>query len=107
MAQHYKNKEYSPINLYAATKQAFEDITKYYVRVSNLNFVTLELFETFGPKDTRSKIFNLLSKRTKQEKSIKLSPEKKILDMNYIDDVTDAYAHIVNCLQKTMKIALR
>lgn len=100
VAQHYKNKDYSPINLYAAAKQAFEDIAKYYIQISDINFVTLELFETFGPKDTRPKIFNLLSKASKTGETINLSPEKKILDINYIDNVTDAYAHVVELLSK-------
>jgi nucleoside-diphosphate-sugar epimerase len=37
--QHYQNKKYSPVNLYAATKQAFEDIARYYLETTPINFV--------------------------------------------------------------------
>src|SRR3989344_6162676 len=49
--QHYQNKEYSPVNLYAATKQAFENIARYYIETSEINFVTIKLCDTFGPED--------------------------------------------------------
>ena len=39
--QHYENDEYNPVNLYAATKQAFEDILRYYVETSALRVITL------------------------------------------------------------------
>jgi CDP-paratose synthetase len=54
--QHYNNKDYSPVNLYAATKQAFEDIAKYYTETSKINFATIKLSDTFGENDTRPKI---------------------------------------------------
>jgi nucleoside-diphosphate-sugar epimerase len=48
--QHYQNEQYSPVNLYAATKQAFENIVQYYVearisRSSPINFLILMVKE--------------------------------------------------------------
>jgi CDP-paratose synthetase len=63
--QHYKNEEYNPVNLYAATKEAFESIAKFYTETSNLIFITLKLNDTFGPNDTRNKVFNLWNKIAK------------------------------------------
>lgn len=57
--QHYNNDDYNPVNLYAATKQAFQDIAKFYYETKKINFVTLKLNDTFGAGDTRKKIFNL------------------------------------------------
>ena len=99
-AQHFENKEYSPINLYGATKQAFEDIGAYYGEVFGLDFATIELFETFGPNDTRPKILNLLIKTSKTGESLSLSPAKKILDMSYIDNVIDGYLRMMDLLSK-------
>ena len=55
--QHYENKDYSPVNLYAATKQSFEAILQYYVEVASLKAITLKLFETYGLDDPRPNFF--------------------------------------------------
>lgn len=39
--------EYCPVNLYAASKQAFIDIAQYYTAVSPLRFMTLKLCDTY------------------------------------------------------------
>lgn len=57
--QNCNNADYSPVNLYATTKQAFEDIAKFYYETTNLKFCTIRLFNTYGKGDTRNKIFNL------------------------------------------------
>ena len=60
--QHYGNAVFSPVNLYAATKQAFETLLSYYVEVCNLKVITLVLFDTYGPNDPRQKLVQLLWK---------------------------------------------
>lgn len=90
-SQHFEGKSYCPTNLYAATKQAFQDITQYYAEVSNTNILTLELFNTFGPGDTRPKIFNLWDKAIKEGRTLDMSPGEQIIDINYIDNIIDAY----------------
>ncbi len=97
--QHYDNKKYSPVNLYAATKQAFADISRYFIEISGINFVTIELSDTFGPVDTRPKIFNLLMKISKTGEALDMSPGNQILDINYIDNVIDGYVRMVDLLQ--------
>jgi nucleoside-diphosphate-sugar epimerase len=49
--QHYENKPYNPVNLYAATKQAFLDIVQFYVEATPMKAITLKLFDTYGPGD--------------------------------------------------------
>lgn len=98
--QHYKDKPYSPVNLYAATKQAFDDIAKYYVETSAINFVTLKLSDTFGPEDTRPKIFNLWSQISKTREVMDMSPGGQIIDINYIDNVIDGYIDLISLLSK-------
>ena len=45
--QNYNNEEYNPVNLYAATKEAFLNIAKYYTQTSDLIFTTIKLNDTF------------------------------------------------------------
>lgn len=98
--QHYKDKEYSPVNLYAASKQAFEVIAQYYTETTGLNFVTIKLNDTFGPFDTRSKVFALWSKISKSQEVLGMSPGEQIIDISYIDNVVDAYLQMITLISK-------
>ncbi len=105
--QHYKNKAYSPVNLYAASKQAFESLAQYYVETTPINFVTIKLSDTFGKNDTRPKIFNLLSKLRTTGETLLMSPGKQILDINYIENITDGYIRMITLLSGKEGLSLR
>lgn len=98
--QHLDNKDYFPSNLYSATKQAFQDVIRYYAEYSKLNVVTVEISNTFGPDDTREKIINRWLKIAKHGGSLDVSPSKQILDICHIDDVVSAYKHLIHLLSK-------
>lgn len=90
--QHFENNEYNPVCLYAATKQAFEAVLAYYVEVSNLSAISLQLFDTYGPNDPRAKLFTLLRKTARTGEALLMSPGEQLIDLVYIDDVLDAYS---------------
>jgi nucleoside-diphosphate-sugar epimerase len=90
-SQHYENNPYSPSCLYAATKQAFEDILTYYTEATPLRVITLQLYDNYGPADPRSKILNLLHKAASENTPLAMSPGEQYIDILYIDDVVDAY----------------
>ena len=98
--QHYNNEKYNPVNLYAATKEAFEIIAKYYVETSDLVFTTIKLNDTFGPNDTRKKIFNLWLDCINNNKTLDMSKGEQIIDISYIDDVLNAYEIMIQNLSK-------
>ena len=89
--QHYNNEDYCPVNLYAATKQAFESILKYYIDIKALRVITLKLFDTYGPDDKRFKILNLLKKIKESSEPLRMSPGEQMIDLVYIDDVINAF----------------
>jgi nucleoside-diphosphate-sugar epimerase len=97
--QHYNNEDYNPVNLYAATKQAFIDIAKYYYETQKINFVTIKLNDTFGSNDTRSKIFNLWGRAVQNEENLGMSAGEQIIDISYIDNIVDAYMQMLSQLQ--------
>ncbi len=99
--QHFNNKQYSPVNLYSATKQAFEDIAKFYTETSAICFKTLKLNDTFGPNDPRSKIFNLLNKISKTGETLEMSAGEQIMDSLYIDDVIRAYLILIDMMMRS------
>jgi nucleoside-diphosphate-sugar epimerase len=89
--QHYQADEYRPVCLYAATKQAFEDLLTYYRDAHGLSVLTLKLFDTFGPGDTRAKLIALLRRCAEEGTHLDMSPGEQRLNMVYIDDVVDAF----------------
>ncbi|QLY79125.1 NAD-dependent epimerase/dehydratase family protein [Clostridium intestinale] len=89
--QNYNSEEYNPVCLYAATKEAYEKIIEYYVSTHELKVITLRLFDTFGPKDNRNKILNLLDKFSKEKTVLKMSPGEQMLDLTYIDDIVSGF----------------
>ncbi len=99
--QHYQNADYSPVNLYAAAKQAFEAIAKYYVETNQIFFCTLKLSDTYGPNDTRPKIFNLWDKIAKTGEPLDMSPGEQLIDISYIDDIIDAYVLLTHYLNSS------
>lgn len=89
--QHFENKGYSPVNLYAATKQAFEDILQYYVEARDIQAITLKLFDTYGPNDPRPKLLHLLKKIAGEGASLSMSPGEQVIDLVHINDVVKAF----------------
>lgn len=89
--QHYEDRAYSPVNLYAATKQAFESLLQYYVEATPLRAVTLRLHDTYGPDDHRPKLIRLLADVARRSQPLAMSPGEQLMDLVYIDDVTSAY----------------
>lgn len=89
--QHFNNERYSPVNLYAATKQAFEDILKYYVEVCGLKVIILKLFDTYGPDDPRPKLVNLLKRAAGTGETLCMSPGEQLIDLVHVDDVVNAF----------------
>lgn len=104
--QHYESDSYNPVNLYAATKEAFEVIAKYYTQTSELIFTTIKLNDTFGPNDTRNKVFNLWQKIALSQESLDMSGGEQIIDISYIDDVVQAYDLLINQLNSPHKAKL-
>jgi len=84
--------------LYAATKQAFMDIAKFYWQTEKIKFCTIKLFDTYGPNDTRPKIFNLWEKVAKNQESLDMSKGEQIIDISHIDDIISAFTLLVNHL---------
>lgn len=102
--QHYNNAEYSPVNLYAATKQAFQVISQYYVETEAIKFITIKLSDTYGPGDTRSKVFNLWDNIANSGEILEMSEGEQIIDITYIDDVINFFITAVHLLNQNSSI---
>lgn len=102
--QHYHTNEYNPVNLYAATKQAFESLIKYYLEAENIRAITLKLFDTYGESDTRPKLINLLHNFADENKELNMSPGEQVLDLVHVDDVVKAFVKAYEYLSSNLSV---
>ncbi len=105
--QHFNRESYSPVNLYAATKEAFENILEFYVQTSNLKVTTLKLFDTYGPDDRRKKILRLLYDVSISEETLSMSAGEQKLNLVYIDDVIRAFEVAFSQISEQAELHLR
>ena len=85
--QNFKDETYNPFNLYAATKQSFQDIIKFYEEEYGLQCITLKLCDTYGEDDGRKKIINLLKQAYQKDEELDMTKGEQYLSLTYIDDV--------------------
>lgn len=88
---HYQGADYRPVNLYAATKQAFSDLLAYYTDSGLLRAATLVISDTYGPGDHRPKVLNVVKRAAETGERVKFSAGNIPYDVVYIDDVTAAF----------------
>lgn len=105
--QNYNSKgtEYNPVNLYAASKQAFIDMAKYYRDVFGIKFCTLKLCDTYGPNDTRKKLFKLFKDYSESGEVLKMSPGEQKIDLIYITDIIKGFTRLAELLSSDTKLA--
>lgn len=89
--QHYHNEPYNPVCLYAATKEAFEKLIKYYTEAEGLSCVTLKLFDSYGENDLRPKLINVLDKFSAEKKIIDMSHGEQEINLLHVDDICSGY----------------
>ena len=88
----------APNTLYAASKQAADDIINYYSRRLDLNAVTLKIYDSYGPNDPRRKFLAVLRDTAAQGKTLDATPGDQLLHMVHVDDLIDGFVHAGNLL---------
>lgn len=99
-----KGSAYNPVNLYAATKQAFIDMAKYYSDVFGIRFCTLKLCDTYGPNDTRKKLFKLFKDYSESGEVLKMSPGEQKIDLIYITDIIAGFTQLADLLSDDVSL---
>jgi nucleoside-diphosphate-sugar epimerase len=89
--QHFSGEVYDPVNLYAATKQAFEGVLTYYTNATDLRAITLKLSDTYGPEDERGKLVSVLDRASRTGETITMPPGEQLVDIVHVFDVVRAF----------------
>lgn len=97
--QGYKGEERRPVNLYAATKQAFEDIISYYCDAEDFSSISLRLNDTYGEEDKRIKLVKLLINSGIKQTTLEMSLGEQRINLTHISDVCRAVSSSVNSLK--------
>lgn len=92
--QQFSGEAYNPVNLYAATKQAAEDMLLYYVKAKGCSAVTLQIFDSYGPDDNRNKILNMINK-LEDGASIDMSQGRQKMYYCHIEDLVSGYMRAI------------
>lgn len=87
--QHFRSHEFDPTCLYASTKQAFEDVLKYF-ESRGFAITTLVLPQVYGEMDNRGKLLDQLLDSARRGNEIKLSSGTQVLDLVHISDIVAA-----------------
>lgn len=88
--QHFEGAEYSPVSLYAAMKQAFVDVLRYFQEVEALDTREVCLFDTYGPDDDRGKLVGAILGAARKGTALTMSSGKQLVDLTYVTDVVAA-----------------
>jgi nucleoside-diphosphate-sugar epimerase len=98
--QHYNTKKDSAYNLYASSKQAFNNIFNYYKnQFSETKFYNLLISDTFGKNDVRKKLIPIIVKNYNKKNTTNIP---KNLSINLVN-VKDIVKIIENIFNKNMK----
>jgi nucleoside-diphosphate-sugar epimerase len=101
--QHLNNAAYDPVNLYAATKQAFEAIIDYYCNAHSLSAITLKLFDTYGPGDTRKKLIPMIVEAIEADRALNMTEGLQKINLVHVQDVCEAYKSATLLLNESGK----
>lgn len=82
---------YNPVDLYGASKEAFEKIVKFYVEAYGFRHINLRLFDVYGEDDRRPKLWTHLREAAETGNSLDISAGEQLLDMVHVSDVATAY----------------
>lgn len=88
--QHYDTDAYRPFNLYAATKQAFEDIASFYTDAYGFSAIRLTLADIYSEHDTRAKLMSDIAKAWATRTPLRLHAEEAWIDPIHVEDAAAA-----------------
>lgn len=89
--QQFGNASYSPLSLYAATKEAFDALAAYYAEVRGFRIVECLLTDTYGASDRRRKLLWQLREAARTGTPLAMSGDgSQYIDLLHVEDAVRA-----------------
>jgi nucleoside-diphosphate-sugar epimerase len=87
-----KSESYYPACLYAAMKQAQEDVLQHYAVNGTVRVVNVRLADVYGPDDPRPRLLALLKMAAAANASdVELTGGEQLVDLVHVDDVVQGF----------------
>ena len=97
MMQHSINENFNPMNVYAITKFAHKDISKFIIsKNKNIKFYNFKLYETFGLNDKRNKLIPSIIKNYKKNKFTNIVSNNLEMNFTNINNIIQIIEKILN-----------
>lgn len=87
---------FSPVNLYAATKEAAEKIATFYAKKRGLSVKILYVPDTYGPSDERDKLIPNLLRSLEANVQFHINSPDTVINLLHVDDVSRAVTHCMS-----------
>lgn len=78
-----------PFNAYAASKTASEAFLRHFA-MDGLRTATLRLYDTYGPRDRRNKVVNLIADAIARRSDLAMSSGEQVIELVHVRDVLAA-----------------
>jgi nucleoside-diphosphate-sugar epimerase len=98
--QHYETDGFRAFNLYAATRQAFEDVLAFYVDTYHMSGVRLTLADIYSEHDTRPKLMTDIVKAWAQSTPLNVHDPEALVDLIHVEDAASAFLQAVASLDR-------
>jgi nucleoside-diphosphate-sugar epimerase len=99
--QFYNSDEKVVNNLYAASKNAFEEFIKYYVNELDFRVLNLYLSDTYGESDNRGKIVDYIMEMIIKNNELRLTKSEQLISLTHIDDVIDGFENAIRTIDES------
>tara|TARA_B100001121_G_scaffold308435_1_gene332430 strand:- start:3407 stop:4258 length:852 start_codon:yes stop_codon:yes gene_type:complete len=84
-------------NLYSVYKKNFTNIINYYSNIyKDINFFNLIISDTFGEKDKRKKLINILKENYKKDMPTKILSKRLHINLLNVKDISNAVGILLN-----------
>ena len=94
--QHFNNQKDNAYNLYASSKQAFNNIFNYYKKqFTKTKFYNLLISDTFGKNDKRKKLIPIIIKSYKKKNTVTV-PQNLSINLINVTYITKIIENIIN-----------
>jgi nucleoside-diphosphate-sugar epimerase len=97
--QHYNTDDYRALNLYAASKQAFDDILAYYADAYSMSAATLILYEIYSEHDVRRKLMTVIGDSCAQGNPVNLPSDEFWVNFVHVEDVAAAFLQAARLME--------
>jgi len=87
--------KYDPNTMYAASKNAFEVLLDYWVKIKKIKGTSIVLYDTYGENDKRDKLINILMKSIIQNRNVELYDVQRMINLSHVSDIVNGITNVL------------